>query len=176
MQRRGCLRLGRLPGNEASFNYYKFWKSVKYLNKSQSSIPVLSRGNSLACTDSEKADMLGNDFSSCFNQAVPPLIPEDHSMYGAVPCNSIPEVYLCSVNEIYHSLSTLDASKATGPDKISAHMLKATARSIAPSVTVLMNFSSKLVLYLQNGRSLLLYQYQNHRQLPPLMIIGLFCS
>ena len=79
----------------------KFWKSVKYLNKNQSSIPVLSQGNTLACTDSEKADM----------------------------------------SEIYHSLSTLDTSKATGPDKISAHMLKATARSIAPSVTVLMNLS-----------------------------------
>ena len=30
----------------------KFWKSVKYLNKNQSSIPVLSQGNTLACTDS----------------------------------------------------------------------------------------------------------------------------
>ena len=85
--------------------------------------------------------MLGNYFSSCFNQAVPPLTLEDHSMYGAVPCNNIPEVYLCSVDEIYHSLSTLDTSKATGPDKISAHMLKATASAIAPSVTVLMNLS-----------------------------------
>ena len=60
-------------------------------------------------------------------------------MYGAVPYNNIPELYLCSVNKIYHSLSTLDTSKATGPDKISAHMLKATARSIAPSVTVLID-------------------------------------
>ena len=85
--------------------------------------------------------MLGNYFSSCFNQAVPPLTPEDHSMYVAVPCNNIPEVYLCSINEIYHSLSTLNTSKATGPNKISAHMLKATARCIAPSVTVLMNLS-----------------------------------
>ena len=36
----------------------KFWKSVTYLNKNQSSIPVLSQGNTLACTDSEKADIL----------------------------------------------------------------------------------------------------------------------
>ena len=78
----------------------KFWKSVKYLNKNQSCIPVLSQGNTLACTDSEKADMLGNYFSSCFNQAVPPLTPGDHSMYDAVPCNNTPEVYLCSVDEI----------------------------------------------------------------------------
>ena len=39
------------------------------------------------------------------------------------------------------SLSTLETAKATGLDKISAHMLKATARSIAPSVTVLMNLT-----------------------------------
>ena len=118
----------------------KLWKSVKYLNKNQSSIPVLSQGNTLACTDSEKADMLGNYFSSCFNQAVPPLTLKDHSMYGVVPCNNLTH-QKCSVDEIYHSLSTLDTSKATGPDKISAHMLKATASAIAPSVTVLMNLS-----------------------------------
>ena len=116
----------------------KFWKSVKYLNKNQSPVPIFSQGNTLACTDSEKADMLGNYFSSCFNLAISPLTIEDH---GAVPCNNIPEVYLCSVVWIYHSLSTLDTSKTTGPDKISAHMLKATARCIAPSVTVLMNLS-----------------------------------
>ena len=98
--------------------------------------------------------MLGNYFSSCFNQAVPPLTPEDHSMYGAVPCNNIPEVYLCSVDEIYHSLSTLDTSKATGPDKISAHMLKATAKCIAPSVTVLMNctYRTEEVSYCTNTK------------------------
>ena len=40
-------------------------------------------------------------------------------------------------------LASLDSSKATGPDKISALMLKKTATSIAPSVTSLFNQSLK---------------------------------
>ena len=71
-------------------------KSVKYLNKNQSSIPVFTQGNTLAYADGEKADMLGNYFSSGFNQVV--LV--DHSMYGVASCN-IPEDNLCSVDEIY---------------------------------------------------------------------------
>ena len=43
---------------------------------------------------------------------------------------------LCEVAEL---LSSLDTTKASGPDNISARMLKETARSIAPSVTNLFN-------------------------------------
>ena len=38
-------------------------------------------------------------------------------------------------------LATLDVTKSNGPDNISARMLKATAASIAPSVTALFNLS-----------------------------------
>ena len=44
---------------------------------------------------------------------------------------------------MFCSLSTLDTSKVTGPDRISAHMLKATAGAIAPSVTALMNIPTE---------------------------------
>ena len=40
-----------------------------------------------------------------------------------------------------HLLLNLDDSKASGPDGISATMLKHTATSIAPSVTALFNLS-----------------------------------
>ena len=46
-----------------------------------------------------------------------------------------------AVEEIYNYLSTLDTSKTTGPDGISARMLKETANTIAPSVTALLNLS-----------------------------------
>ena len=41
-------------------------------------------------------------------------------------------------------LASLDVTKSSGPDDISARMLKATAASIAPSVTSLFNISLKL--------------------------------
>ena len=44
---------------------------------------------------------------------------------------------LCTVEEVQLYLESLDTSKSNGPDGISARMLKATASSIAPSVTQL---------------------------------------
>ena len=43
-----------------------------------------------------------------------------------------------------HLLESIDVSKSNGPDKISGRMLKATALSIAPSITKLFNLSIKL--------------------------------
>ena len=47
----------------------------------------------------------------------------------------------CTVEEVQHSLQSLDVSKASGPDKVSARMLKEIASSIAPSITNLFNCS-----------------------------------
>ena len=84
--------------------------------------------------------MLGDHFSSCFNQAMPPLSPVEHPR-NDTELHNTPEDFLCCVEEIYNYLSTLDTSKATGPDGISARMLKETANTIAPSVTALLNLS-----------------------------------
>ena len=48
---------------------------------------------------------------------------------------------LCTVDEIFSLLKSLDVSKANGPDGISARMLKFTAHAIAPSLTRLFNIS-----------------------------------
>ena len=54
----------------------KFWKAVKRLNKTHSSIPVLTNGSTTAHSDREKAEMLSDFFSTCFNQAVPQRFPK----------------------------------------------------------------------------------------------------
>jgi len=60
----------------AKANYFKrinphdakqFWKAVKYLNKAKSSIPVLTRDDVTARSDKEKADMISEYFTTCFN-------------------------------------------------------------------------------------------------------------
>ena len=45
------------------------------------------------------------------------------------------------MDEVEHLLSSVDPSKASGPDGISARMLKSTAAGIAPAVTALFNLS-----------------------------------
>ena len=56
-----------------------------------------------------------------FNQALPPLSPVDHLWNDTEQHNTL-EDFLCCEEEIYNYLSTLDTSKATFPDSISAHM------------------------------------------------------
>jgi len=107
-------------------NAKKFWKAVKYLNKIRSSIPVLSDGNITAHSDGGKTQMLCDFFSKCFNHAVLPLSPGNSTPNTG---HTIPEELLCTKDEVHFFLTSLDTSKATGRDGISARMLKSTAFS-----------------------------------------------
>ena len=119
-------------------NAKQFWKAVKYLNKTRSSIPVLTDGNLTAHSDGDKVEILCDLFSKCLNHAVPPPSPGNSTLNTG---HTIPEELLCTEDEVHFFLTSLDTSKATGPDGISARMLKSTASSITPSVTTLLNLS-----------------------------------
>ena len=49
-----------------------------------------------------------------------------------------------SVDEVLERLSELDTTKACGPDKIPAHLLKECSEQIAPSLYSLFNHSQSL--------------------------------
>ena len=85
--------------------------------------------------------MLNEFFSTCFNTLLPPLLPLNND---PVLLDQCPEDLLCTVDEIFFLLKSLDVSKANGPDGISARMLKFTAHAIAPSLTRLFNISIRL--------------------------------
>ena len=124
-------------------NSKKFWSSFKSINKSDSSYPMLKHKDRVADSNMDKSEIFNNFFSMCFNNQVPPLVPEDSDSIPSDP-NGCNQDLLCTVKEVADILAKLDPSKATGPDKISTHMLKATAHSIAPSITKLFNLSIKL--------------------------------
>ena len=50
-------------------NAKKFWSAMKKLNNSSSSIPTLLHNDSVASSDNEKASMLSQFFSRCFNRS-----------------------------------------------------------------------------------------------------------
>ena len=118
-----------------------FWKAVNSLNRKSSGIPTLTSGSLVATTDGEKAELLNEHFTQCFNHFVEPLQP---CCSHILADNKIPPQLLCTVDEVYHLLSSLDPAKATGPDLVSARMLKHTATSISPAVTRLFNMSLSL--------------------------------
>ena len=113
-----------------------FWKTVKLLNRAESSIPTLTTPDGVqASSSSDKASTLNHYFYTCFNkalteQSVPPLTSPTY-----------PENILISEAYVANALLTLEVSKSTGIDSISAKMLKHTACSIAPSLTKLFNLS-----------------------------------
>ena len=116
-----------------------FWSSVKKLRKKVTSVPPLLHNNHFIHSDSSKASLLNNFFSSCFNSSTPSLssLPS-HPSPPSTPC---PPDLLCSENEILHLLLNLSSNSATGPDGISARMLKLSASSIAAPLTNIFNLS-----------------------------------
>ena len=108
---------------------------MKFLNKKSNSVPTLTLGDTTATTESEKAGILNSFFHSCFNKSHAPLTP------SVGLCFAPPADYLCTEEEVFDLLASLDVSKSSGPDGISASMLKYTANSITPSVTKLFNQS-----------------------------------
>ena len=113
-------------------NPKKFWKAMKYLSKSQCSIPTLSHGDATVQTDIGKANLLNSFFSSCCSLSRSPLVPSKYHNLQ-LPQES-PVEFLCN-EEVYQLLSSLDVTKANGPDEISARKLKHTATSITPLIT-----------------------------------------
>ena len=124
-----------------------FWKATKAIQREESQIPFLcSTDGEVISDDSTKANILNDFFSSCFNHNVPPLSHCDSDvLFDLTSMNGTccPDDNLCSIDEVEALLLTLNTSKASGPDNISARMLKSTAVSIANSVTTLFNMSIK---------------------------------
>ena len=122
-------------------NQKELWKILQSINKKDFSIPPLTNGSFIAASSSDKANLLNVTFSSYFNRAVSELSPSD--LPESVP-DVCPEDILCSEDEVYELLCSLDTTKGSGDDDISAIMLKATALSITSAVTQLFNISLKL--------------------------------
>ena len=132
-------------------NKKQFWKTVKYMNKKQTSIPELHHQDKIAKSELEKAEMLNDFFGTCFNTTVDPLSPD--ALSDEAHCASCPDDLLCTPSEILAFIQALNVDKASGPDGISARMLKATAASITPSVTKLFNISIRLGRFPQVWKS-----------------------
>ena len=119
-----------------------FWKATKFIMKKESRIPFLkSSNNEIISNDGEKASMLNNFFSQCFNSSLLSLSEDDCSTFVDTDISESNEELFSTV-EVLEMLCTLDTSKATKLDGISAAMLKATAESITKRIIALFNIQS----------------------------------
>ena len=120
-------------------NQKEFWSTVKLLDAKKHNLPTLVSGNTSATSNPDKANLLNTTFTKNFNYSIPALT----SILPDAP-DDCPSSFLCTEEEVYVLLSTLDTTKASGHDDISAKMLRETAISITPAVTKLFNISIRL--------------------------------
>ena len=129
-----------------------FWSLFKKLNKKSSSIPTVYFNGSSATTALPKANMINQFFCNCFNLYVSPLSTASED---SGPSEDCPSYLLCSNVEVAKLLLQIPPNTSTGPDGISAHMLRETAYSI----------SSPLVSFLTTGKTLILSLHQSTLEL-----------
>ena len=113
--------------NLATASDKMFWKSIRLFNKNQESIPPLHSNGTIVSEDKQKAEILSDFFASCWNSQEQPLAEDTYKKAHALPF----EDATVTAEQVFHLINSLDTNKASGPDGISALMLRSTANSIA---------------------------------------------
>lgn len=137
-------------------NLKDFWKTYRSLTCNINSLPsTISNGVAMATTSTEKATMMNQFFASCFGPATlastgsyaPPAgvatAGSATNTASTTDCGRGRELadLECSEMDVFRILSRLQVRKATGPDGISAVMLRRCAVSISGHLTALFNHS-----------------------------------
>ena len=118
----------------------KFWsimRSLKFSNSNHSM--TLSNVSASSTSDPDKAMMFNSFFASCFN----PKIIDPTYVAPSIPAALPPNLDITS-DEVIMLLRRIKPHSASGPDAISAWMLRTFAEEAAPSIASLFNLSLSL--------------------------------
>ena len=110
----------------------RFWSYIKSLKHDHNNITALSTTDGIVTDDLQKANALNLQFKSVFTE-------ERHGPFpnkGPSPHPVMPDINV-TTSGIDAFLSNLKIHKATGPDRISARVLKEMHSSIAPILKVI---------------------------------------
>ncbi|XP_072024943.1 uncharacterized protein [Amphiura filiformis] len=125
--------VNNVVGNSLSESPKKFWSYVKMMRTENLGIPTLRTTTKLCTTDQEKATALNSHFQSVFTQETDTCsIPQK----GISPYPSISELII-GVEGVEKQLSSLNPTKACGPDEIPPRLLKTVAPELAPALCFL---------------------------------------
>ncbi|XP_072042262.1 uncharacterized protein [Amphiura filiformis] len=125
--------VNNVVGNSLSESPKKFWSYVKMMRTENLGIPTLRTTTKLCTTDQDKATALNSHFQSVFTQETDTCsIPQK----GISPYPSISELII-GVEGVEKQLSSLNPTKACGPDEIPPRLLKTVAPELAPALCFL---------------------------------------
>ena len=121
-------------------NPKSFWKYVRSKTKVKAGISDLEKGDgSYAHTDSEKAEVLNEFFSSVFTREDLKDIPEPRSRNK----EDILEDILITDEDVLKKLQKLNPTKSPGPDGLHPRVLKEAANEISQPLATIFNISMK---------------------------------
>ena len=118
---------------DCTSNPKRFWGFINSKNKDSTGVAPLKASDGLTYSDpTTKAKILNNQFSSVFNSNE----PDDN--IKSMGKNKFPEMNSIYISEggIYKMLQSLQVHKATGPDGLSARLLKTAGAELASVFTV----------------------------------------
>jgi len=114
----------------------KFWSFVKSLKRDSSGIATLRENGFLRSDSKEKANILNRQFQSVFTKEA----DTDPPSKGQSPHNSMQD-FTIDKHGVKKLLDKLNVNKATGPDNISARVLKECSEEISAILEVIFNKS-----------------------------------
>ena len=122
---------------EAKSNPKKFWAFIKSKRQENSGVAPLRNRDGILYSDSKmKAEILNEQFSSVFNKDEDDEMPD----MGSSPHPPMDRIKVTEKG-VYLLLARMEPHKATGPDRISAQILKLLAVEITPVLTLLFQAS-----------------------------------
>ena len=122
-------------------NIFPLWRAQLRPKDHRCSLPdTLFHDNEQFSTTEGKADAFNKYFASTFRpiKQTSPSVPSTSYSQDNLESISV------STEEVSYLLSNLSTDKGTGPDDISARLLKECSNEIAPSMTLLFNKSLSL--------------------------------
>ena len=136
--------------NEAFTNLKRFWSYFKFKNK-KSPIPesVTLKGVPVS-EDQARAKAFNDYFKSIYKNHLCCAVPDTCPLHPDIP--ELIDAIQVSSAEVCELLSTLDTSKATGPDNVPVVILKNCANSLSPSLTAFINASLRFGFYVSEWK------------------------
>ena len=125
--------------------YWRLLKKQAGTTTSRGIGPLKRSDGSLTTNDSEKAGLLNEYFSTVADRLIGPAV----KISPMIPCNerNLPASALTDIsinqNVVKKKLQEMNVRKATGPDGVSARLLKLAGPSIVPSLVATFEFSAK---------------------------------
>ena len=124
-----------LLSNDAGCNK-RLGALVKTMRCDHLGVAPLKEGNILHCDPKQKARILNKQFSSVFTSDDDNTLPD----LGPSPYPTMPDISISQAG-VEKLMKRLKPHKATGPDGISAQLLKETSHQISPVITLLFRAS-----------------------------------